>query len=310
MAAGCPALRPAPDPTLYLGPLSGTPSLRLWLAALGYGALATACESPGGVSPIFPEPISPNGQDIYNLYVWISIPAIAVFLLIQILLLIAIIRFRRSAQPPGYQPPQVHGHTALEIAWTIGPFLIVLAIGIASFVVLQQDFLVEGTTAVPQLGASDLEVTITGHQFGWTYHYETGVPQPITIKQEGSLTSDVQPFVVPAGKLIRLRFQGEDVIHSWWVPAISGKTDAVPGYDNFSWMKVDPKYAGQRFRGECAELCGAGHYSMQIIVQVMTPADFDAWAKQQLAAAQPSPSPSGRASPRPSSPRPSASPSK
>ncbi|HLQ60716.1 MAG TPA: cytochrome c oxidase subunit II [Candidatus Acidoferrales bacterium] len=281
--------------------MRGTPPLRLWLAALGWGVLTSACEAPGGVSPIFPEPVSANGQNIYNLYVWISIPAIAVFLLIQVLLLIAILRFRRKTQPPGYQPPQVHGHTLLEIGWTIGPFLIVAAIGVASFVELQQDF-------TPRANA-DFEVTITGRQFGWDYQY----PEGFTVHQEGSLTSDVEPFVVPVGRLIRLRFQGQDVVHSWWVPAISGKTDAVPGYDNFSWMNIEPRFAGQKFRGECAELCGVLHYSMQIIVQAMTQPDFDAWVKQQQQAAKPSPSPTrvtvGSSHPVPS-PRPTASPTK
>jgi cytochrome c oxidase subunit II len=81
--------------------------------------------------------------------------------------------------------------------------------------------------------------------------------------------------------LIRLRLQGTDVIHSWWVPAISGKTDAVPGYDNFAWLKIDRVGV---WRGECAELCGVGHSTMQIIVQSMTQSDFAAWVQQQVSA--------------------------
>src|SRR2546427_688708 len=79
----------------------------------------------------------------------------------------------------------------------------------------------------------------------------------------------------------RLRVQGTDVIHSWWVPAISGKTDAVPGYDNFTWLKVDRVGT---WRGECAELCGAGHSTMQIIVQSMSQYDYDVWVRKQQAA--------------------------
>jgi cytochrome c oxidase subunit 2 len=117
--------------------------------------------------------------------------------------------------------------------------------------------------------------------------------------------------VVPTHTLVKLVFRGDDVIHSWWVPAISGKTDAVPGYENVSWLKIDQT---GMWRGECAELCGVNHSQMQIIVQAMSQSDFDAWVKQQQAAANPSPSPSPRPSPssasaaRTSSPSPSPSP--
>ena len=110
--------------------------------------------------------------------------------------------------------------------------------------------------------------------------------------QEGTLVGDVPPFVVPTHTLVKLQFRGTDVIHSWWVPAISGKTDAVPGYDNFSWLKIDKT---GRWRGECAELCGSGHASMQIIVQAMDQSDYDAWVSKQKStspAASPSASPS------------------
>ena len=106
------------------------------------------------------------------------------------------------------------------------------------------------------------------------------------------------PFVVPVNTLVKLQFEGSDVIHSWWVPAISGKTDAVPGYDNFSWLKINEVGS---WRGECAELCGVGHGTMQIIVQAMSKSDYDQWMAKQQAAQKASPSPSP-------SPSPSASP--
>ena len=86
---------------------------------------------------------------------------------------------------------------------------------------------------------------------------------------------------MPTHTLIKLQFEGTDVIHSWWVPAISGKTDAVPGYDNFSWLKIDRP---GKWKGECAELCGVGHSTMQIVVQAMDQTDYDNWVAQQLAA--------------------------
>ncbi len=223
----------------------------------------------GGLSPIFPNPVSPNGQGIYATYEGISVVAIIVFVGVEGALLWVVLRYRRTVQPPGYVPPQVHGHTGLEIGWTLAPLAIVLFIAGYSFVELQRDF--------QPISNEQMLVVVSGHQFGWNYDYGNGV----VVHQEGSLNSEVTPFVVPTNTLVKLQFRGTDVIHSWWVPAISGKTDAVPGYDNFSWLKIDQP--GQ-WRGECAELCGVGHASMQIIVQAMDQSDFDAWMAKQKAA--------------------------
>jgi cytochrome c oxidase subunit 2 len=244
-------------------------SARALPAALGLllAAIAlSACEAPGGVSPIFPDPVSPNGKNIYDLYVWISIPAIIIFVAVEAALLWVVVRYRRSKQPVGYVPPQIHGNHTVEIAWTIAPLVVVLGIAGYSFAELQRDF--------QPITGQQMTVVISGHQFGWDYRYENG----IVVHQEGTLQGDVTPFVVPTNTLIKLQFQGTDVIHSWWVPAISGKTDAVPGYDNFSWLKIDRP---GRWRGECAELCGAGHGTMQIIVQAMDQKDYDIWVRVQ-----------------------------
>src|SRR5947208_9622988 len=105
-------------------------SARALLTILGFAALAIALNScdVGGLSPIFPDPVSPNGQGIYNTYVGISVVAIIVFIGVEAALLWVVLRYRRSRQPSGYVPPQVHGHTGLEIGWTIAPLIIVLAI--------------------------------------------------------------------------------------------------------------------------------------------------------------------------------------
>jgi len=244
---------------------------RALFTPLGLAALAIALSScgVGGLSPIFPNPVSPNGQGIYATYEGISVVAIIVFVGVEGALLWVVLRYRRTVQPPGYVPPQVHGHTGLEIGWTLAPLAIVLFIAGYSFVELQRDF--------QPISNEQMLVVISGHQFGWNYDYGNGV----VVHQEGSLNSEVTPFVVPTNTLVKLQFRGTDVIHSWWVPAISGKTDAVPGYDNFSWLKIDQP--GQ-WRGECAELCGVGHASMQIIVQAMDQSDFDAWMAKQKAA--------------------------
>ncbi len=268
--------------------------VRALLTTVGLAAgtfILSSCEL-GGIHPIFPNPVSPNGQDIYNTYIGISIPAIIIFVGVEAALLIIVLRFRRSRQPANYVPPQVHGNTTLEVIWTAIPLIIVLSIAVYSFAELQRDF---RPVSNPQM-----TVIVSGHQFGWDYDYGNGV----VVHQEGTLTGDVTPFVVPVDTLVKLEFRSTDVIHSWWVPAISGKTDAVPGYENTSWLKINQV---GKWRGECAELCGAGHATMQIVVQAMSQSDFNAWMDQQkTAAATPSGSPS--ASPSASS-SPSSSPS-
>ena len=269
----------------------------LWTFGLVLGAVALSSCGIGGLSPIFPTPVSPNGQDIYTTYELISIPAIIIFIGVEAALLWVVIKYRRNRQPVNYVPPQVHGNTRLEIVWTVIPLIIVLTIAGGSFYTLQKDF--------QPVDASNYTIVVSGHQFGWNYTY----PEGFTIHQEGTLVGSVTPFVVPTGRLIRLEFQGTDVIHSWWVPAISGKTDAVPGYDNFSWLKIDQE---GEWRGECAELCGVGHATMQIIVKAVSPGAFQQWVDQQKAAATASPSPSASPSESPSaspSSSPSASPS-
>jgi cytochrome c oxidase subunit 2 len=238
-----------------------------WTFGLVLAVLLVSSCGIGGLSPIFPTPVSPNGQNIYNLYIGISIPAIIIFVAVEAALLWVVIKYRRSRQPVGYVPPQIHGNTRIEIAWTIAPLIVVLAIAGYSFAELQQDF--------QPVASSNYTIIVSGHQFGWNYTY----PEGFTIHQEGTLAGDVTPFVVPTHRLVRLQFQGTDVIHSWWVPAISGKTDAVPGYDNFSWLKIDQVGT---WHGECAELCGAGHSTMQIIVQAMDQSDYDVWVRVQL----------------------------
>ena len=264
---------------IYFNAVTARLRAPLTIASVVLAAILLSSCGTGGLSPIFPTPVSPNGQHIYNLYLWISIPAIIVFLGVEASILWVVLKYRRSRQPVGYVPPQIHGHNGLEIAWTLAPLVIVLVIVGFSFAELQRDF--------QPIDNQQMLVVVSGHQFGWDYKYENGV----VVHQEGTLAGNVTPFVVPTNTLIKLQFDSTDVIHSWWVPAISGKTDAVPGYDNFSWMKIDQPGT---WRGECAELCGVGHATMQIIVQAMNQSDYDQWMQQQLAAqaAGASPSPS------------------
>jgi cytochrome c oxidase subunit II len=253
-----------------------------------------------GLDPLPPAGVSPNGRDIYNLYVGISIPALIVFVLVEGLLLTIVIRDRRRRLGPGYRPPQWHGNTRLEVLWTIVPLLMMIAIGAVSFSVLQADF------QQPVAAATDLQIDVSGHQFGWIYSYPK---QGFSITSEGPSAAS-SPLMVPTGTMIRIKLNSDDVIHGFWVPDITGKTDLVPGYDNYTWFKIDQP---GEWRGECTELCGTGHSTMQLRVKAVSPADFNIWAAEEQSKAAPpspsaSPSPAAGASPSPS-PSPPASPS-
>jgi len=253
------------------------------MVALALPALAD--QGGSGISPFLPQADSPNGRNLWNLYNWISIPAIIIFVGVELALLIIILRFRRSVRPPGFVPPQWHGHPLIEVVWTVIPAIVIGIIGVLSFVELQNDF-TKRTDAETQM-----DITITGFQFGWRYDYQ---PDGVQVVSNGNPPT---AMVVPVDTLIRIRTQGQDVIHSWWVPYLMGKTDAVPGYDNYTWIK--PQKIGN-YRGECAELCGAGHSTMQILVKVVSQDDYRAWVQAQKAP-KPSPSPSPKASPSPAS---------
>jgi cytochrome c oxidase subunit 2 len=287
------------------------------LVTLAVIVLANPVTAASGLNPLLPDAVSPNGHNLFNLYNWISIPALLVFFLVEGLLLIVIVRDRRKRRGAGYRPPQWHGNTKLEIAWTIAPAVLLVLIGYFSFAELQTDFLVQGDTIAPSRGPTDLAISVEAHQFGWIYRY----PQGFVVQSEG-LNADASPMVVPTGKLVRLTLQSSDVIHGFWVPDLMGKTDLVPGYQNYAWFEVPQP---GEWRGECTELCGVGHYTMQLRVRAVSPDDFATWVTDQQARtaranAPPSPSPSGAAatsarsaaSPNPSpagSARPSPSPS-
>ena len=173
-------------------------------------------------------------------------------------------------QPAGYVPPQVHGHTGLEIAWTIAPLIIVLAIAAYSFVELQKDF--------QPISNQQMTVIVSGHQFGWDYDYENGV----MVHQEGSLAAPVPPFVVPTHTLVKLQFQG-DRRH----PLVVGARDL--GQDRRGARLRQLLVAEDRPRRASGAVsapssAASGHATMQIIVQAMDQPDYDAWVTKQKAA--------------------------
>jgi cytochrome c oxidase subunit II len=236
-------------------------SVLLLLAAVA--ALATSPEAlaDGGFTPV--EPASPNADGIKDAFLFVSIFILAIFLLVQCTLVLFIWRYRRRRRPRFEDGAQVHGATNLELIWTGAPVVVLFLIG--GFVFYE----LPGIAAVPEAGASGdrLEVTVSGHQFYWQYEYPNGA---IAIDR----------LRAPAGVPVRLEVTApdEDVIHSWWIPALGGKIDAIPGVVNETWFEVAEPGV---FKGQCAELCGVQHAGMLATVEVLPEDEFDAWLEER-----------------------------
>lgn len=240
---------------------------------------------PGGPPPgFFPlQPVSEQGQLIFDFYPVIFWIAVAVFVLVEGLLIWIVLRYRRRPTDTEL-PAQTHGHSRLEIIWTLIPALVVT--GLFAFTV---DTLGKVETANTPGDTPDLVVDVTGFQWQWTFEYpEQG------IKLTGS-GREGPTMALPVGETVRIRLHATDVIHSFYVPQFLYKKDVIPGRTNE--FDVIVKQAGT-FAGQCAEFCGLGHADMHFSVQAMSPAEFDAWVVQQQQ--QPSPNPSALPSGAPS----------
>jgi cytochrome c oxidase subunit 2 len=225
---------------------------------------APALAGNGGFAPVPPE--SPNAQDITDTWWFVSVFILLVFVLVEGLLIAFVLFFRRRRRDRYAEGAQIHGSTKLETMWTIGPVVILFAI--ASFVFVK----LPGIRDVPSAGASGqaLQVRVEGRQFYWQYVYPNGV---IAVRQ----------LRAPVGVPVELTVvaPATDVIHSWWIPALGGKIDAIPGIVNSTWFEA--RQAGV-FRGQCAELCGLEHARMLAEVVAMPVGEFDAWLADEASA--------------------------
>jgi cytochrome c oxidase subunit 2 len=226
-------------------------------AALAFAlAAATAAGAvPAGLAP--PDPESPNAGGIQDLYWVLLIVTGAIFVLVEGALLLFVFRFRGRGRPRELEGPQIRGHTRLELLWTGIPVLILA--GIVTYVFYK----LPGIKDVPaaSAGQNRLRVEVEGHQFYWEYKYPSGVVQ-------------VNRMRVPTGRPVVLDITSPDVDHSWWVPALDGKFDAIPGRTNHTWFKA--RRPGV-YRGQCGEFCGLQHAAMLTSVQAMPAAEFDSW---------------------------------
>jgi cytochrome c oxidase subunit II len=209
--------------------------------------------------PWLPKPASKEADRIDPLFWFVIVICIVVFAVVIAVMLYAIINFRAAPDDDSDGPP-IHGHTGLEIVWTLIPTLLVTAIGIVSAVVLGRN---------DALGANVLRINVTAQQFAWSFSYPDAK----------NLTSGV--LRLPKDRSVQLVMQSRDVIHSFWVPEFSQKEDVVPGIT--TTLHITPNRVGT-YPVICTELCGLGHSVMRTEAIVMTPAAFDKWLHSQAQA--------------------------
>ena len=234
----------------------------LALAALcGLALSGTALAENGGFTPVSPE--SPNAEGIKESYLWVSIFTGAIFVLVQGSLIWFIIRYRRRRRARSEDGAQVHGNTNLELAWTVAPVLILVAIG--SFVFYKLPGIQDVPSASAEGGRVDVEVQ--GYRYYWSFRYPNGVIAIDTLR-------------APVGQPVKLNVTAPDfdVIHSWWIPALGGKIDAIPGRVNETWFNAQ---APGIYRGQCAELCGIQHAEMKADVEAMPREEFEEWLEEE-----------------------------
>jgi cytochrome c oxidase subunit II len=239
---------------------------RLFTLVLAVGAalaLAGVAEAGnGGVGPVSPE--SPNASRILDSYWLIFAFTGAIFVLVEGLLLVFVIRFRNRGGARDVEGPQIRGNTRLEVIWTVLPVLVLAAI--AAFVFYELPAIED----VPSASASggQVNVTVEGKQFYWQFTYPNGAVS-------------IDRLRVPVGRVVKLKVVSpvNDVIHSWWVPELGGKIDAIPGVTNTTWFKASR--AGT-YVARCAEFCGVQHAAMRGRVEVVPERVYTAWVGRQL----------------------------
>lgn len=213
-------------------------------------------------TPSMLDPQGPIGLKESDLFWIIFYIATAVFVIVVSVLIYSIIRFR--ARPDSPEPTQTHGNTKIEIAWTVAPSIVLVLVLIATITTMFQ-------IQQPQ-SSNTITVNAIGHQWWWEFDYGNGV-----------VTAD--EMWIPTGTVVHINLRSNNVIHSFWVPQLGGKTDVIPGHDNAMWLQAD---SVGWYRGECAEFCGTQHAHMDFLVHAVSPSDYQTWvSQQQQTAAQP-----------------------
>jgi cytochrome c oxidase subunit 2 len=262
------------------------------LRALGPAVLALLVTAfPAAAGLILPEADggSKQAEDIQLLYLIVLIIAIVVFVGVEGLLFYCFFRYRARR---GRVAAQIHGNTRLEIGWTVGAAVILVFLTVATFVMLPGikdptpgDIDIEGNPIGQNAAFASrdqptppegqyMNIAVDGMQYVWRFSYPS-----LEDKKVYAFTD----MYVPVGMTITLDIRSNDVQHSWWIPALGGKQDALPGYTNKTWFKVDEP---GEWEGQCAELCGRNHANMYARVIALPYDEWKAWYDRQATAIQ------------------------
>ncbi|MDB2557222.1 cytochrome c oxidase subunit II [Luminiphilus sp.] len=230
--------------------------------------------------------ITELGAEIYGLHMLIFWISVAIGVGVFGIMLYSIYAHRKSR---GVKPSQFHEHTGVEIAWTVIPFFILVAMAVPATSTLLE---------VYDNDDAELSILVTGYQWKWKYEYLDADGENISffsnlatsqeqiyntdVKGENYLLEVDQPLVIPVDTKVRFLITASDVIHSWWVPEIAVKRDAIPGFINEAWTRV---LAEGVYRGQCTELCGSYHGFMPVEVHVVSKDEFDDWTASKRGAA-------------------------
>jgi len=247
-------------------------------------ALATSQPALAEYAYNLQEPASKVAHDVFQLHNLIMLVCLGIFVVVFGAMFYSLLKHRKSL---GHQAAHFHENTTVEIIWTVIPFIILMGMAYpaAKVVIDMKD------TSSP-----DMTVKITGYQWKWGYDYlnddisfysTLSTPREqinnTAPKGEHYLLEVDEPMVVPVGKRVRLLITANDVLHSWWVPALGAKQDAIPGFIRDSWFTADKIGT---YRGQCVELCGKDHGFMPIVVEVVSEEDYKAWVAKKKGAAQ------------------------
>jgi len=237
------------------------------------------------------EPQSIIAHEIYDLHTLIMWIIVGIFVVVFGAMTYSIVMHRKSV---GHKAEQFHENTTVEIIWTVIPFVILIGMALPA---------TKTIISMKDTSGADVTIKATGYQWKWGYDYlQDGISFYSTLstpheqienkapKGEHYLIEVDNPVVVPVGKKVRIITTANDVIHSWWVPQLGIKQDAIPGFVRDTWFKADKEGT---YRGQCAELCGKDHGFMPIVVVAVAPEKYAAWVadqKKKMAAAAPDPS--------------------
>jgi cytochrome c oxidase subunit 2 len=256
-----------------------------FLGVVALAVIAAACAPNASQSAL--EPAGPYAQEGYDLFVPVFWVAVGIFVIVEGILLLFVMRYRHRKKRAA-MPPQVHGNTRLEIGWTILPTLILAGVAVPTVATIWE------LAAEPE--GDVLQVTVLAHQWWWEFDYPE---QGIITANELHIPTDRPVYLTMCAVGLGYEQQiapstcqeqpaaiGDAVIHSFWVPELAGTQDVIPGRTTYLTIQADEPGT---YEGQCKEFCGLSHAYMKAVVVAHEPADFDAWVAEQQAPAAPPP---------------------